>query len=110
MQGVLADPRVRFFAFTGSTEAGRSIQHAAGLRRTQMELGSIAFTILCDDADLDRALPEVVGTGYRKAGQVFTSIQLLLVQDKNLPEVEARQARVVDRKSVREGKSVSVRE
>src|SRR3546814_12682906 len=51
--------------------------------------------ILCDDADLDRALPKVVGAGYRKAGQVCTSIQLLLVQDKILPEVEARLAREV---------------
>src|SRR3546814_1800637 len=57
LQALLEDPRVRFFAFTGSTEVGREIQQAAGLRRTQMELGSIAFTILCDDADLDRALP-----------------------------------------------------
>src|SRR3546814_18051811 len=95
MQGVLADPRVRFFAFTGSTEAGRSIQHAAGLRRTQMELGSIAFTILCDDADLDRALPTVVGAGYRKAGQVYPPSQLLLVQDTILPEVEEGLARGV---------------
>src|SRR3546814_16550586 len=86
LQALLEDPRVRFFAFTGSTEVGREIQQAAGLRRTQMELGSIAFTILCDDADLDRALPKVVNAGYRKAGQVCTS----------------------DRKSVVEGKSGSV--
>ncbi len=53
---LLRDERVRFVAFTGSTEVGRTIQAIAGLRRTQMELGSIAFTIVCDDADLDRAL------------------------------------------------------
>ena len=47
---LIEDERVRFFAFTGSTEVGRSIQRRAGLRRTQMELGSIACTILCDDA------------------------------------------------------------
>ncbi len=76
---LIGDERVRFFAFTGSTEVGRSIQSRAGLRRTQMELGSIACTILCDDAKLDAALPKVVNAGYRKAGQVCTSIQLLLV-------------------------------
>jgi acyl-CoA reductase-like NAD-dependent aldehyde dehydrogenase len=85
---LIADERVRFFAFTGSTEVGRRIQQAAGLRRTQMELGSIACTILCDDADLDKALPKVVSAGYRKAGQVCTSIQLLLVQQPILPRVE----------------------
>jgi acyl-CoA reductase-like NAD-dependent aldehyde dehydrogenase len=85
-----ADQRVRFFAFTGSTEVGREIQQAAGLRRTQMELGSIAFTIVCDDAALDAALPKIVGAGYRKAGQVCTSIQLLLVQRPRLAEVTER--------------------
>jgi acyl-CoA reductase-like NAD-dependent aldehyde dehydrogenase len=95
VETLLDDARVRFFAFTGSTEVGRTIQQAAGLRRTQMELGSIAFTILCDDADLEHALPKVVSAGYRKAGQVCTSVQILLVQEKILPEVEARLAGLV---------------
>lgn len=80
-QRLLSEERVRFFAFTGSTEVGLAIQRNAGLRRTQMELGSIAFTILCNDADLKKALPKVTMAGYRKAGQVCTSIQILLVQD-----------------------------
>jgi acyl-CoA reductase-like NAD-dependent aldehyde dehydrogenase len=87
---MLEDERVRFFAFTGSTEVGRKIQQAAGLRRTQMELGSIAFTILCDDAQLDAALPKVVNAGYRKAGQVCTSIQLLLVHRSIVDEVQSQ--------------------
>ncbi|MBI3375173.1 MAG: aldehyde dehydrogenase family protein [Betaproteobacteria bacterium] len=87
---LLEDERVRFFAFTGSTEVGRKIQQAAGLRRTQMELGSIACTILCDDARLDMALPKVVNAGYRKAGQVCTSVQLLLVHRSILEEVQTR--------------------
>lgn len=92
---LIADERVRFFAFTGSTEVGRSIQGRAGLRRTQMELGSIACTILCDDANLEAALPNVVNAGYRKAGQVCTSIQLLLVQKEIAAEVESRLGRLV---------------
>jgi acyl-CoA reductase-like NAD-dependent aldehyde dehydrogenase len=89
------DERVRFFAFTGSTEVGRKIQQAAGLRRTQMELGSIACTILCDDAKLDVALTKVVNAGYRKAGQVCTSVQLLLVHESLRKEVESRLAQLV---------------
>ncbi len=96
-QNLLNDERVRFFAFTGSTEVGRIIQRAAGLRRTQMELGSIAFTILCDDADLDRALPKVINAGYRKAGQVCTSVQILLVQNRIMDAVQARLAAMVGR-------------
>jgi succinate-semialdehyde dehydrogenase/glutarate-semialdehyde dehydrogenase len=92
---MIADERVRFFAFTGSTEVGRSIQQRAGLRRTQMELGSIACTIVCDDADLDKALPKIVNAGYRKAGQVCTSIQLLLVHRKILSEMETKLSTLV---------------
>lgn len=76
---LLESSDINFYAFTGSTEIGRSIQQRAGLRRTQMELGSIAFTVLAEDADLDDALPRVVNAAYRKAGQVCTSIQNLLV-------------------------------
>jgi acyl-CoA reductase-like NAD-dependent aldehyde dehydrogenase len=90
-----ADDRVRFFAFTGSTEVGRQIQQAAGLRRTQMELGSIACTIVCEDADLDMALPKIVNAGYRKAGQVCTSVQLLLVHESLQQTVETRLAKLV---------------
>ena len=90
VQHLQAHERVRFFAFTGSTEVGRKIQQAAGLRRTQMELGSIACTILCDDANLDAALTKVVNAGYRKAGQVCTSVQLLLVHESLQTDVETR--------------------
>ncbi len=89
-QWLLDEPDIRFYAFTGSTEVGRHIQHGAGLRRTQMELGSIAFTILADDANLDTALPKIVNAGFRKAGQVCTSIQNLLVHRSIVKKVEER--------------------
>jgi len=82
VNALLDSPAVQFVAFTGSTEAGRAIQKRAGLRRTQMELGSIAFGVLCDDANLDDALGKVVNAAYRKAGQVCTSIQILLVHER----------------------------
>lgn len=92
---LLDESAIRFYAFTGSTEVGRSIQERAGLRRTQMELGSIAFTILCDDAKLDVALPKIVAAGYRKAGQVCTSVQTVLVHRSIASEVEERLSALV---------------
>ena len=87
---LIDEPAIRFFAFTGSTEVGREIQQRAGLRRTQMELGSIAFTIVSADANLEVALPKIVGAAYRKAGQVCTSIQTLLVERSCMKDVENR--------------------
>ncbi|GAA4339829.1 aldehyde dehydrogenase family protein [Pigmentiphaga soli] len=76
---LLADQRIAFYAFTGSTRVGRLIQQAAGLRKTQLELGSIAGSIVCHDADVDRAIPRILNAAFRKAGQVCTSTQLLYV-------------------------------
>jgi len=77
---LLADARIAFYAFTGSTRVGREIQRAAGLRRTQLELGSIASTIVCNDADIALAIPKILNAGFRKAGQVCTSVQRLYVE------------------------------
>lgn len=76
---LVADPRIGFYAFTGSTRVGREIQRGAGLRRTQLELGSIASTIVCADADIDLAIPRILNAGLRKAGQVCTSVQRLYI-------------------------------
>ncbi|WP_315780074.1 MULTISPECIES: aldehyde dehydrogenase family protein [unclassified Bradyrhizobium] len=92
---LLSEPNVKFFAFTGSTEIGRIIQSKVGLRRTQMELGSISHCVICADADLDVALPKVVNASFRKAGQVCTSIQVLLVQRALVEQVEQRLTRLV---------------
>jgi len=76
---LLAEPGVGFYAFTGSTAVGRAIAAGAGLRRTQLELGSIASSIVAGTADLDRAVAKVSNAAFRKAGQVCTSTQRLYV-------------------------------
>ncbi len=83
---LLNDQRIAFYAFTGSTQVGREIQQAAGLRGMQLELGSIASTIVCHDADIDLAIPKIINAGFRKAGQVCTSVQRLLV-DRRIRDV-----------------------
>lgn len=71
---------IRFYTFTGSTAVGKSLQKAVGLRPIALELGSIAATIVCADGDLDRAVPRVVNSAFRRAGQACTSTQRLFVQ------------------------------
>lgn len=85
-QALVRDERVAFYAFTGSTRVGKEIQAGAGLRRTQMELGSIASTIVCSDADLRRAAGKCAQAAFRKAGQVCTSVQRLYVQSSVMRE------------------------
>jgi acyl-CoA reductase-like NAD-dependent aldehyde dehydrogenase len=78
-RALLDDRRIDFYTFTGSTPVGLEVQKSARLRGTQLELGSIASTILCHDADLEMALPKITSACFRKAGQVCTSTQRLLV-------------------------------
>lgn len=86
-QWLLEDPVPAFYAFTGSTEVGEHIRRTVGLRRTQLELGSLSSTIVCDDANLERAVGLCVNAAFRKAGQVCTSIQRLYVQRGILPDL-----------------------
>lgn len=78
---LLENPDVDYYTFTGSTRVGKIIQQAAGLRRTQLELGNISSTIICDDAALETAAAKCVAAGFRKAGQVCTSVQRILVHE-----------------------------
>lgn len=87
---LLNEEDIAFYSFTGSTRVGREIQRGAGLRRTQLELGSIASTIVCADADLDRAVPRIANAAFRKAGQVCTSVQRLYVERSAVDEVAER--------------------
>lgn len=77
-----ASPVPSFYAFTGSTEVGRLLHAAVGPRRMQLEMGSISSTIVCESAALDRATELVTSAGFRKAGQVCTSVQRLYVHEK----------------------------
>lgn len=80
-QALAEDPHIAYYAFTGSTSVGERIHRAAGMRRTQLEMGSLASTIICADAALKRASATVVGAGLvRKSGQVCTSVQRLYVE------------------------------
>ena len=53
---LLADPRIGFYTFTGSTEVGRHLRASVGVRPTQLELGGLSSTIICADADPDLAV------------------------------------------------------
>ncbi len=79
---LVANPDVAFYSFTGSTPVGKQIRNSVGLRPVALELGSIAATLVCDDADLQRAAIRCVQSAFRRAGQACTSIQRLFVDRK----------------------------
>lgn len=87
------DPRIDYYAFTGSSAVGAKIHAAVGLRRTQLEMGSLSSTVICADANLERASAAAIGGSFRKSGQVCTSVQRLYVERPAVAEVTERLAR-----------------
>jgi phenylacetaldehyde dehydrogenase len=59
-------------AFTGSTQTGRAILDAArsNLKRVSLELGGKSPVIVCEDADLEAAIPGVANAIFFNGGQV----------------------------------------
>ncbi|WP_312128150.1 aldehyde dehydrogenase family protein [Brevundimonas sp.] len=83
-------PDVDFFTFTGSTPVGKQIQQIRGMRATALELGSIAASIVCADADLDRAAMRCAQSAFRRQGQACTSTQRLFVEETLLDTFMSR--------------------
>ena len=77
---LIENPDIGFYSFTGSSSVGASLRARAGLRPVALELGSISPTIVCEDADLERAAVRCAASAFRRAGQVCTSTQRLFVQ------------------------------
>ena len=94
-QCLVEDRRVRYFTFTGSTQVGLLVKQRSGIAKTHLELGGNCATIVCEDADLDLAADLIVRGGYRKAGQVCTSVQRVLAVEEVAAELETMVAKRV---------------
>ncbi|APO78859.1 succinate-semialdehyde dehydrogenase (NADP(+)) protein (plasmid) [Rhizobium etli 8C-3] len=82
-QYLIAHPVVRKISFTGSTPVGKHLAALAGkhMKRATMELGGHAPAIICNDADLERAIAVTAPAKFRNAGQVCVAPTRFLVQD-----------------------------
>ena len=76
------DPAIRKLTFTGSTEVGIMLaaQAARTVKRVSLELGGHAPFLVFDDADLDAAVREVVGSKFRNTGQTCVCANRIYVQ------------------------------
>jgi aldehyde dehydrogenase (NAD+) len=68
---LVEDQRIRLVSFTGSVPVGRWIQRTAGerLAKVCLELGGKNPLVVCDDADLDKAVDAAVLSAFSNAGQ-----------------------------------------
>jgi aldehyde dehydrogenase (NAD+) len=92
---LVEDPRVDLVSFTGSAATGRVIAEAAGRRlaKTVMELGGKNALVVCDDADLDRAVEWTLASAFSNAGQRCAAGSRIVVFDAVYDDFRERLAR-----------------
>jgi len=81
---VIADDRVRGVTLTGSTAAGRQIakQAAENLKKHVLELGGCDPYIVCEDAQINKILPEAVRGRISNCGQCCAAAKRFIVNEK----------------------------
>ena len=81
---MLHDPRVRVVSFTGSTEVGRKLLHAAAdnIVKPAMELGGNAPFVVFEDADIDAAVAGAIVAKMRNIGEACTAANRFYVHEK----------------------------
>ena len=77
---------VDLVSFTGSCSVGRWIAETAGRRLAKvcLELGGKNPLVVCEDADLERAVSMAIGSAFSNAGQRCASGSRLIVFDLSL--------------------------
>jgi len=80
---VMRDPRVRAITFTGSTEVGKILMRGSAdtVKRLSLELGGHAPVIVFEDADIELAVRETLGTKVRNMGQTCVSVNRVYVHE-----------------------------
>ncbi len=92
-------------AFTGSTEVGKLIVHAAtgNLKKVSLELGGKSPNIVLDDADIEATIPGAASAIFFNQGQCCCAGSRLFVDKKIFDKVVDGVAQAASKIRVREG-------
>jgi succinate-semialdehyde dehydrogenase len=87
---VINDPRVQGASVTGSVRAGSAVASEAGkaIKKTVMELGGSDAFIVCEDADIPRAVEAGIRGRFHNAGQVCLAAKRFILLEKIADEFE----------------------
>jgi aldehyde dehydrogenase (NAD+) len=96
---LVEDPRVDLVSFTGSAATGRVIAEATGRRlaKTCLEMGGNNALVVCDDAELGRAVEWTLASAFSNAGQRCAAASRIVVFDAVYDAFRDRLTDAVDR-------------
>jgi len=81
---ILQNPKIRKIGFTGETGTGKHVMQVASheVKRVTLELGGSDPMIVCEDADLDRAVSAASVGRFFNCGQACLAVKRLYLFDK----------------------------
>ena len=81
---ILQNPKIRKIGFTGETGTGKHVMEVASkeVKRVTLELGGSDPMIVCDDADLDRAVSAASVGRFFNCGQACLAVKRLYLFEK----------------------------
>jgi len=81
---LVESPITKLISLTGSTNAGRAMYRATANNITGLilELGGKAPLIVCDDADIDKAVESAAISRFANCGQVCICNEMVMVDEK----------------------------
>lgn len=77
-QVLVASKKVDMVTFTGSTATAQRLVQMAGIKKLTIEAGGNDPLILCEDADIDKAVEIAVAGAFGNAGQACRGIKRIL--------------------------------
>jgi putative phosphonoacetaldehyde dehydrogenase len=80
-EALVANKKVDMVTFTGSTEVGRRLAQMAGIKRVTIEAGGNDPLILCEDANIDKAVELALAGAYGNAGQACRGIKRIIAHE-----------------------------
>jgi succinate-semialdehyde dehydrogenase len=88
---VINDPRVQGASVTGSVRAGSAVASEAGrvIKKTVMELGGSDAFIVCEDADIRKAVAAGIRGRFHNAGQVCLAAKRFIIVEEVADEFES---------------------
>lgn len=76
-------PELRKISFTGSTSVGKLLysQSSKRIKKLSLELGGNAPFIVCNDANLEKALDGLIAAKFRSSGQTCVCVNRIFIED-----------------------------
>ncbi|HKP87156.1 MAG TPA: aldehyde dehydrogenase family protein [Blastocatellia bacterium] len=104
---LLKNPKVRRIAFTGESATGKHVAEVAcgDFKRVTLELGGSDPMIVCDDADIAKAITGAMVGRFWNAGQACLAVKRLYIFDKVFDEFVEGLVGKVSRYEVGDGMS-----